>query len=286
MTADAGRPDAPVPGYYPTAARALCVSIHDIAPPTWPQCRQLIAALREVGDFPLGLLLVPRWHGQRLDDAASMIAGLQALLDDGVGHEVLLHGLYHFDDARAPTGMFARVQRRVVARGEAEFASLNAAEAMARIRVGLADLNTCGLRGLQVTGFVPPAWMMSRSARAALSVEGRRLGLRYVSLLTGLLDLQEGRLVRAPALIYSVRWRIGDALVRAAVTGVAWCSSGAPLLRLGLHPADMRRPMNLRHAQGVVERALDDRVPCTEGRWLQRSRGKASGLLASKDVES
>ena len=61
---------------------------------------------------------------------------------------------------------------------------------------------------------------------------------------------------------------------------------GLALLRLGLHPADMRRPMNLRHAQGVVERALDDRVPCTEGRWLQRSRGKASGLPASKDVES
>lgn len=260
---------------------ALCISIHDVAPATWPQCRQLIATLREVADLPLGLLLVPRWHGERLDAGAGFIAALQALLDDGRGHEVLLHGLYHVDDAHAPTGLGACLQRRVLTRGEGEFAALGAAAAMARVRAGVADLHGCGLRDVQVAGFVPPAWLMSRSARTALLAEGSRLGLRYASLFSGLLDLQQGHMLRAPALVYSARWPITDVLTRAAVGSVAAMMAGAPLLRLGLHPADVQRAGNLRHAQRLVERALRDRLPLTEGQWLQgqiTTHGKVSIL--------
>ncbi len=258
---------------------ALCIGIHDVAPATWRDCRQLIAALREVADLPLCLLLVPRWHGRPLDGEAGFIAEMQALLDDGHDHEVQLHGLYHVDDALTPTGLGARLQRRVLTRGEGEFAALGAADAMARIRAGLADLQACGLRDLQVAGFVPPAWLMTRSARTALLAEGRRLGLRYASLFTGLLDLQHGRLLRAPALVYSARWRITDALARAVVCSAAGWMGSAPLLRIGLHPADVQRSSNLRHAQRLVERALRDRLPLTEGQWLQRqvaSHGKVS----------
>ena len=81
------------------AQPALCVSIHDVAPSTWPQCRQLIAALREVDDLPLGLLLVPRWHGRGLDGEAGFIGyetccmqaaalrirnGIKCLLEQGI----------------------------------------------------------------------------------------------------------------------------------------------------------------------------------------------------------
>ncbi len=261
---------------------ALCISIHDVAPATWPQCRQLIAALREVADLPLGLLLVPRWHGRGLDGEAGFIAALQAMLDECRGHEVLLHGLYHVDDAHAPTRLGACLQRRVLTRGEGEFAALGAADAMARIRAGLADLQASGLRGVQVAGFVPPAWLLAHSARSALLAEGSRLGLRYASLFTGLLDLQQGRMLRAPALVYSARWRITDALTRAVVGSVAGLMAGAPLLRIGLHPADVQRAGNLRHAQGLVERALRDRQPLTEGRWLQSRMGKFQSCRQGK----
>ncbi len=257
------------------AARpALCISIHDVAPATWLQCRQLIAALRAVADLPLSLLLVPRWHGRSLDGETGFIAEMQALLEDGRGHEVLLHGLYHVDDAQALTRLGACLQRRVLTRGEGEFAALGAADAMARVRAGLADLQACGLRGVQVAGFVPPAWLMSRSARTALLAEGSRLGLRYASFFTGLLDLQQGRLLRAPALVYSVRWRVTDALTRAVVGSAAGLMRSTPLLRIGLHPADVQRASNLRHAQGLVERALRDHLPVTEGQGLQSHMGK------------
>ncbi len=267
---------------HEAARPALCISIHDVAPATWPQCRQLIAALRAVADLPLGLLLVPRWHGRSLDGEAGFIAALQALLDEAHGHEVLLHGLYHFDDAQAPTRLGERLQRRVLTRGEGEFAALGAADAMARVRAGLADLQACGLQRVQVAGFVPPAWLMTCSARTALLAEGSRLGLRYASLFTGLLDLQQGRMLRAPALVYSARWRISDALARTVVGSAARLMARAPLLRIGLHPADVQRAGNLRHAQGLIERALRDRSPLTEGRWLQRHMGKIQSCRQPK----
>lgn len=42
--------------------RALCVSVHDVAPSTWPACVALIDAVRAVADVPLTLLVVPRFH--------------------------------------------------------------------------------------------------------------------------------------------------------------------------------------------------------------------------------
>ncbi len=276
------------PGRAP--CRALSVSIHDVAAPTWSQCRQLIAALHDVGRFPLCLLLVPRWYGRPLEEDPAFIAALQSLLDDDHGHEVLLHGLYHQDDASAPASIRALIQRRVFTRNEGEFAALDAAQALARIRAGLNAVQACGLNCPPVHGFVPPAWLMSHSARQALLAEGIQLGLCYLSLFSGLLDLRSGRLLYAPALVYSARWRAGDALVRSAVSGLAGLMRSAPLLRLGLHPSDVRRPSNLRHAQRLVEQALRDRVPMTEGDWLEdhtrRSHEKVFRLQAGKDVES
>ncbi len=258
----------------PAPERALCVSIHDVAAPTWSECRQLIAALRAVGDFPLGLLLVPRWHGHRLHDDPGFVASLQGVLDAGPGHEVLLHGLYHRDDGSAPTGVRSFFQRHILTHGEGEFAVLGAAAALARVGAGLDDLQRCGLRDPDVRGFLPPAWLMSGVARSAIVAQGSALGLHYASLFTGLLDLRNGGFVLAPALVYSVRSRVGDAVARAAVGAMAEVARRLPLLRLGLHPADVRRPQNLRHAQRLVEQALRDRTPTTEGRWLQNHMGK------------
>lgn len=48
----------------PNESRALCVSIHDVAPATWPECILLWNAMREVlADMPLTWLVVPCFHG-------------------------------------------------------------------------------------------------------------------------------------------------------------------------------------------------------------------------------
>ena len=42
--------------------RALCVSIHDVAPATWTDCRRVIAAVHAVAPIPLTLLVVPTFY--------------------------------------------------------------------------------------------------------------------------------------------------------------------------------------------------------------------------------
>lgn len=262
---------------------ALCISIHDVAAVTWPQCRQLVAALQAVADVPLGLLLVPRWHGSRLTESPAFCAAVDAMLAEDRCHEIVLHGLRHRDDGPPPSSLSSYLQRRLITRGEGEFSALAADESLTRIRTGLADLQACGW---QPTGFVPPAWMLGQPARAALQSGAALPGLRYASLFSGLLDVRSGRFVRAPALVYSARWPAGDALVRLLVSAWAGMASNAPLLRLGLHPADALRPATLRHAQRLVERALRDRIVLTEGQWWRLSHGKDSVTQAAKGVKS
>ena len=38
--------------------RTLCVSIHDVAPATWPDCQRVIAAVHAVAPIPLTLLVL------------------------------------------------------------------------------------------------------------------------------------------------------------------------------------------------------------------------------------
>ena len=44
--------------------RWLAVSMHDVAPATWERCQRVLAAIREVADIPVTLLVVPAYHGQ------------------------------------------------------------------------------------------------------------------------------------------------------------------------------------------------------------------------------
>ncbi|MFL6708408.1 MAG: DUF2334 domain-containing protein, partial [Massilia sp.] len=87
----------------PSASRALCVSIHDVAPATWTDCLRLLEALREVApELPLTWLIVPRYHGQA-PDAPSMDQQLTELA--GGGHELALHGYTHVDTAARQPGL-------------------------------------------------------------------------------------------------------------------------------------------------------------------------------------
>ena len=147
----------------PTEPKALCVSIHDVAPDTWADCVRLQRAVRAVADIPLTWLVVPRYHG-RAPAAPAMERALDALLAQG--HELALHGYTHLDSAPPARGLRSRFLRTVFTQGEGEFAAIDEADARQRIALGLAWFAE---RGWPVRGFVPPAWLLgeARLARAA-----------------------------------------------------------------------------------------------------------------------
>jgi uncharacterized protein len=237
------------------AARPLlCVVVHDVAPARWASCRRVLdevaAVAREAGvALPVSLLVVPAWHG----DERVPRDYLQWLWrQSALGHELVLHGFTHRDDA--PTsGWWDRLQRHsLLTAGEGEFAALDAAQAQRRLRA--AQL-WAARHGLAVSGFVPPAWLLSAASRHALDSAG------FEHLCTGhaVVALPQGPALRVRRIVFSTRSRARR------IGSVWWARSlGAErrsdaVLRLDLHPddadhADVRRTWRTLLARAARER--------------------------------
>ena len=259
----------------PIEVRALCVSIHDVAPATWEDCARLAAAIRDVADIPLTFLVVPHYHR-----GGGSLARMEAQLELALarGDELALHGYTHRDSAAPGRGLRERFLRAVYTRREGEFAALSAPEAERRIRLGL---DWFAARGWPVHGFVPPAWLMGEGGWQAL----RSFPFEYSTTFTRFHLLPHGPALFAPSLVYAARNRAGRALspVLASATGALLVR--APLVRLSLHPADVQHPRLLHHAQQLVARLAAERPAMTKLGWARvlTSTGPSSHRASSPD---
>ena len=145
MRPDFARPLSPV-----SVQRWLCVSLHDVAPATWPYCRNVLEAVQEVADIPLTLLVVPAYHGQ----CSAQPEFEQAISQQhAAGHELALHGYFHADP-HMPSDIVDWFRRRIYTAGEGEFCALSEEEARERLTLGeplvrrqrVADVGFCGAR--------------------------------------------------------------------------------------------------------------------------------------------
>ncbi|USX24864.1 polysaccharide deacetylase family protein [Oxalobacteraceae bacterium OTU3CINTB1] len=246
----------------PTERKALCVSIHDVAPATWPACQRLLAAIHEVADIPLTLLVVPCYHGHDRPDPG-YDAMLTALL--ARGHELALHGYRHLDSGPPASGWRKRWLRGVYTRNEGEFSALSAAQSRLLLALGLEWFDR---RGWPVDGFVPPAWLLGSGAWLAL----RDAPFSYTTTWTHFHLLSPRRRIWSPSLVYAARNRSGRQLSPRLAVAQAACMGAAGLVRLGLHPADAAHPALLRHAQHLLGALLESRVPMTKAAFARQSR--------------
>lgn len=245
------------------SARALCVSLHDVAPATWADCQKVLAAVQAVANIPLTLLVVPHWHRVRQPESQDFFSALERLQSRGC--ELALHGYTHLDEGPRPRHLMARFQRHVVTRSEGEFAGLDLEAARARLQAGI---DWFGQRGWPLAGFVAPAWMMSDAAFGALSEFKFLYATRYREMVL----LPDYLALHSPALVYTARNRVGDALVRAAVGLMATRLVEAPLIRLALHPADAHHPATLQHAQRLIAALLQQCEPMTKAEFVRQIR--------------
>lgn len=253
---------------------ALCIALHDVAPATWPQCEALLDLLDGLGASPLTLLVVPDWHARgRIDADRGFVRAIERRR--ARGDEIALHGYYHRDDAPPPRAPWDWLRRRVLTAGEGEFAALSVDLAEARLRRGR-DL--FARLDWPVEGFVAPAWLAGAGAHEAM----RRVGLRWTSTHTALVDLDDERRIAAPCLTASPRSRW-----RRAASG-AWLRAGArlvaraPLLRIGLHPADAAHPQLVAVWRELLTRLLGERELLTKTQALRRARAVASDACADR----
>jgi len=245
----------------------LCVSIHDVAPATWPDCLRLVKAIRAVADIPLTWLVVPHYHF-RPERSAAMEAGLDAAL--ARGDELALHGYSHLDTEANGGSLRARFLRNVYTQREGEFAALAHDEARRRLELGLAWFAE---RGWTPTGFVPPAWLLGEGAWQAL----RESPFTYTTTFSHFHCLRGGpdvvKPLKSPSMVYAARNRAGRWLSPRVADLTAALLADSPLVRFSLHPPDGRYPELVRHTQRVLERLLSRRTAVTKAECARRLAG-------------
>lgn len=244
------------------ADRSLMLVLHDVAPETWPDYRRFVEAVDALGHIAISWLVVPDFHRRnRLQSHPDFCRMLDGRLTRG--DELILHGCYHADEAPAPRFPQDWLMRRVFTR-EGEFYPLDYAEASRRLQYGI-DL--FARQQWPLHGFVAPAWLLGPQARRALAASG----LIYTSDPGHLFLLPDYIPIDAPGLVWSARsaWRRG--LSRLVSEHILARHRQAPVLRLGLHPVDMRHEFSRRYWLDLLARLLDSgRKPMTKIDWLNR----------------
>ena len=216
----------------PGEKAALVVSLHDVHAESWRTYRPWVDELAALGVAAVSLLVVPRWRGRPLTDDPGMVDWLRGLSHSG--HEVVQHGLLHAAD-QIRGGVVAHLMGRVYTAGEGEFHQLGYDDARRRLEEGRAELAAADLAA---SGFVAPAWLLSRPARRAAA----DAGFAYTTSLHGIELLPSGPPLWAPSVVLSLRSRWRKAVSR--VYAPAWfrATHGASVLRLAVHPRDLADP--------------------------------------------
>src|SRR5205823_8257871 len=98
---------------------------------------------------------------------------------------------------------------------------------------------------------------------------------RYVSARGSIYRLPQWRLVRTANLCYSpdAQWR--RVLSRALIRAELFRARHRGLLRLSLHPQDVRYPEVVAHWRALIAQALNERVPVTKERWIASLESEA-----------
>jgi len=245
---------------------AVLLVLHDVAPSTWVDYQPFVAAVDALGQVPMTWLVVPDFHRH---NALNAHPAFRRLLDERVdrGDELALHGYFHDDQEPGPTTPHDWFMRRVYTH-EGEFYRLSRESALARLRAGI---DVFQRYDWPLHGFVAPAWLMSDGTRQAL----RELPLSYTSDPQHLYRLPEFTAINAPGLVWSARsaWRRGLSKLVCEQREQRWCQ--APVIRLGLHPVDMRHRFSRDYWLKTLERLLaEGRVPMTKIDWLAQQHSQ------------
>lgn len=224
----------------------LLASVHDVSPRFESEVSQLLDLLHPYVGTRVALLVVPNHWGEAPVAAGSPFAArLRGWADSGC--EVFLHGFYHRDEADH-SGAADRFRARVMTAGEGEFLGLSRAEARARIAAGRDLLE--GIIGRPIAGFVAPAWLYGPGAREAMkdcAIAIAEDHMRVWSPASG------NQLARGPVITWASRTRLRLASSLAAAAALR--RAPPKVLRVGVHPPDVRHPALVRSIEGTLRTA-------------------------------
>src|SRR6476659_8839234 len=239
--------------------RLLLASVHDVSPRFESEVDRLIELLEPYVGKRLAMLVVPNhWGDAPIVPGSPFASRLRSWADQGV--EIFLHGFTHRDEAQH-SGAANRVRARFMTASEGEFLGLSGADAFARIAEGRALIE--GVIGRPVDGFVAPAWLYGNGAREALRLSAIPLAedhLRVWSPGTG------AELAWGPVITWASRTRMR--LLSSLAAAAALRHAPLDVLRIGVHPPDVRHPALVRSIGRTFSAARRKREPARYGDLL------------------
>ncbi len=243
--------------------KALIVSFHDVTPWSYEACAAFAKELMAVGVTAFTWLVVPLWHGRiRLTPDSPCAQWLRQR--QSCGDDMVVHGLTHrWNGSQASTAMESFRSffvRRVYTAMESEFLDLEPSALRERIRCAKSIVEKAGIRPV---GFIAPGWVFPRHRYKVLKEMGFRLTESYGCIHA----LQGGRCFRAPVLSASsrTRWRAFLSRCVVPVLGRVWCE--APVVRVAIHPADLKDLRMRLLMRAVTQRVRRGRDPHTLTSW-------------------
>jgi len=237
----------------------LLASIHDVSPRFESEVDGLIDLLEPYVGKRLAMLVVPNhWGDAPIVPGSPFASRLRGWADQGV--EMFLHGFTHRDQAQH-SGAADRLRAQFMTANEGEFLGLSSADAAARIAEGQELIE--GIIGRPVDGFVAPAWLYGDGAREALRRSAIPLAedhIRVWSPVTG------AELAWGPVITWASRTR--TRLLSSLAAAAALRHVPLDVLRIGVHPPDVRHPALLRSIGKTFATARRNRRPASYGDLL------------------
>ncbi|MDP8244524.1 MAG: polysaccharide deacetylase family protein [Candidatus Hinthialibacter antarcticus] len=233
---------------------SFVVSFHDLAPHSWDACRLFLDDMHSIGVERVSLLVVPQWHGGEDTDQNTDFA---AWLRDcaAQGHEITLHGYTHLADS-IDGGLLQQFMGNIYTAREGEFYQLNYEDALANLQRGKDMFERMGLK---TRGFVAPAWLLSPDARRALIDSG----FEFTTYWNRVEALQQNIRINAPTLTFSCRTLLRRTISKPWVRFWKFYNHNAPVLRLAVHPGDLKYPAVRDMLKALAREALLTRQPMT-----------------------
>jgi predicted deacetylase len=232
--------------------RILLASIHDVSPRFETEVDGLVDRLSSAVGDRMAMLVVPNhWHDAPIVPGSPFAARLRRWADAGV--EMFLHGFFHRDEARHESAL-DQLRARHMTAGEGEFLGLDRGEAMARIEDGRALVED--VIGRQIDGFVAPAWLYGEGALHALRDSAIPLAEDHWRVWSP----RSGKtLTRGPVITWASRTR--SRLLSSLAAAAALRHLPIPVLRVGVHPPDIRSPALLKSIEATLAAGLKSRRP-------------------------
>lgn len=232
--------------------RLLLASIHDVSPRFESELDRLVDTLKLFVGSRMAMLVVPNhWGDAPVVKGSPFATKLRGWADEGM--EMFLHGFTHRDESTHQSAS-DRLRARFMTASEGEFLGLTRADASSRIASGQKLIED--VIGRPIDGFVAPAWLYGEGALDALRDARIPIAEDHLKVWS---PASGAMLASGPVITWASRTplRLASSLAAAAAL------RRAPLrvLRIGVHPPDVRHPALLRSITRTLAITAQGRRP-------------------------